>query len=224
MKQKRYRCPACGEACVTRIQRVYESGRMNRISGVFGTSCSSCGHLFVSSPRYPGKWLTVWSLAELLPLLLFILLAYLVTPLMLCGFVLYMVLYTAVILPWRISRTTGLTQYDQEARRPVKPEPNVRLALDMTGERIENLDIYGLRFEKQTRNARFREVFTDGLVPVIFYRDGPRESGPWKAALLKPEYIPSDLLAVGAAFTIVDNGEMIAKGTITELCGLAVCS
>lgn len=218
---KRYRCPYCGEACVTWVQRVYEAGRWNRITGVFGTPCSSCGHLFVSSPRYPGKWLTVWILAELFPLLLFILLAYLVTPLMLCGFVLYMVFYTAVMLPWRVSRTTGLTQFDQETRRPVKPEPNVRLALDMTGGHIENLDIYGLRFEKPTRNARFREVFTDGLVPVIFYRDGPRESGPWNAALLKLEYIPSELLTVGAAFAVIDNGETIAKGTITEVYGFS---
>ena len=120
MKQKRYRCPACGEACATRIQRVYESGRMNRISGVFGTSCSSCGHLFVSSPRYPGKWLTVWSLAELLPLLLFILLAYLVTPLMLCGFVLYMAPYTAVRLPSAVSRQSGPPQSGPVARRAVQ--------------------------------------------------------------------------------------------------------
>lgn len=66
--------------------------------------------------------------------------------------------------------------------------------------------------------------FSYGLVPVIFYRDGPRESGPWKAALLKLEYIPSELLTVGDAFAVIDNGETIAKGTITEVYRLAVCS
>ena len=57
-----------------------------------------------------------------------------------------------------------------------------------------------------------------------FYRDGPRESGPWKAALLKLEYIPSELLTMGDAFAVIDNGETITKGTITEVYRLAVCS
>ena len=216
---KRYRCPYCGEACVTWVQRVYGAGRWNRINGTFGTPCTSCHHLFVSRPRYSGPWLAALLFVELLPLIAFGLLAFLANSFMFCGFAIYLVLYTAVLLPMRAIFSMGLTQYDQKARKPVLPEPNVFLALESSGNRIDNLDIFGLRFENRTRNVGFREVFPDGLVPVVLYKDRRRDPGLCKAVLMNSASIPPDLLTEGAAFTIVDNDVIIAKGTIAKICG-----
>ena len=96
--------------------------------------------------------------------------------------------------------------------------PNSRVMIAYTN-KIKPMWVYGLKFETETKNVKFKERFTDGLVPAQFYpaKDGSNE---FEIRIIGKEFVPDEVLFEGAEFLVEDiDGIFICKGKVikTEL-------
>lgn len=210
---KKYRCPHCGAECITLREKVYYFSPFEHYRQ--GNACSECtGRFGAVVRRHWWAWL-----CEVVNILLVIgvpvALMFGMTKSLICIplLFLYLIVLFFVIMPlFHFHR--AIVRFDPSIQKCVYPVPNAGLVLDSIDGKIRDLDIYGIRFEKTTPNAKFHEVFSDGLVPVIFRVSELQAGKGLGAVILKPEWIPEELLVSGAAFSVVDNGKIIAHGAI----------
>ena len=94
--------------------------------------------------------------------------------------------------------------------------PNCKVKLN-DSKYIRKMWVYGLKFETETKNVKFKERFTDGLVPAQFYpsKNGDNE---FEIRIIGREFVPDEILFEGAEFLVEDiDGIFICKGKITKL-------
>lgn len=215
---KKYRCPCCGEECITLSNKIFSYEIVNpktRYVNFNGNRCPSCGGIFLPQIKYknslPSKiilFLVVAILIYLFYLVFFVSTNY--------AFICLALLFIHPLIIAPISSINrALTMYDREKRKHIIPEANAKFIIDKITGKIDNLDIYGVKFKKHTNVIRFHETFTDGLVPVVFYKDSKNQQGELKVTIMKTEFIPKELLVEGSEFSVIDNGKEIATGKIT---------
>lgn len=210
---KKYRCPYCGEESITSANKLLcnNIGRRRHLYKI-GNACPACGQYY--AVRFRGsRWIDALFLLLIVGVpLLFLILGFW-NPLYCALSVLTASVGNAFLLIPLQNRLFGvITQYDQEDFYHVRLDPNAEITLTDTTNAIKDQDIYGIRFDKRADLPRFREVFKNDLVPVVFFREKGDRSRTMRVTVMKSQYVPDTLLCEGAAFTVVDNGREIATG------------
>ena len=239
---KKYRCPVCGEECITLRKKIFTYSLPSRGRDYNGNICPKCGGMFMP---YPKRGIKFYIEAVIISLLISS--GFLLTIFVSSAFVLLMVssfFFIPLLIMPLFSIDYPLVKYkrvDLMYERPalgrrafsdhrgfIIPEPNARIRLKQKTGKIGHLDIYGIRFEQKTKAVRFREEFADGLVPVVFHTESekrkseakPKEKlndGESEVTLMNMKFIPEELLYFGSEFTVIDNGKEIASGLIMSV-------
>ncbi len=174
----------------------------------------NCGGVFLPVIKYKNNFLSKITIFLILTLFIFsmFLVLFVSTNYALIYLVLMIIIPLVVAPLFSINR--ALTMYDREKHKHIVPQTNAKLIIDIKTNRIDNLDIYGIRFHQKTNTVRFHETFTNDLVPVVFHKDNKKQDGELEVTIMKMKFIPKELLIEGSKFTVVDNGEEIATGEI----------
>ena len=228
---KKRRCPVCGKECVTlrNIFRCYAlHDKYSYIRDRDGGKCPECGGLFLPYPK-PGVGRYIAQAAVGAIIIASVLLAVFVSSVYLLIMFPLFFLIPLVILPL-ISAKEPLVRFKRgdytDYREYIIPKPNARVIMKRGSGEINDLDIFGLRFDEKTRAARFREAFTDGLVPAVFHKGRKKREcepeivlneGELEVTIMDMKFIPEDLLFCGSGFTVMDNGKEIASGLIVSV-------
>ena len=212
---KKYRCPSCGEECITFANKNF-CYRIRQFLYLqmdkSGNRCPECGGLFKIYHK-PRVRLYVEAIILIASLLLAIYLTVFRNPI----YAIIVLLFPYLILPL-MSIDLPIVKYNRanyhnETKFTV-PEPNAVVNLQHSKGKINNLDIYGIRFHKKANTVRFHETFTNDLVPVVFHKKDKKQEGETEVTIMKKEFIPGELLFYGSKFTVIDNGKEIASGFI----------
>ena len=208
---KKYRCPNCGEECLSWHDRCYGARSKSYFSKNHGI-CHECNRGFIAKYREPlitSLFVLGLTILFLLVLLLFIWFQNIY------GFLL-LFLYTIVIGVLAIvnSPFSAIIQYDEDTGC-IMPIPNGKVTIHQATGRIRNLDIFGIKFCQATKNVKFNEAFTNQLVPVVFHIQNEVTNHPIRVTIIKREFVPAELLYEGSRFIVIDNGKEIATGVIS---------
>ena len=214
---KKYRCPCCGEECISLSNKIFSYEIKNPRSSYVnldGNKCPCCGDVFLPINKYKNSLLT--------KILLFLVLFFCIYTLYLIFFVSpnYALIYLGLmficplIFAPMLSLNRAITRYDRENSKHIIPKANAKFIIDYNANKIDNLDIYAIKFHKKTNIVRFHETFTNDLVPVVFHKQTKKQQGELEVTIMKMEFIPKEFLVEGSKFTIVDNGEEIATGKV----------
>ena len=217
---KKYRCPCCGEECITLSNKIFcyqASNGKNAWVDISGNRCPECGEIFKIFPQ-PCIRLYIEVAIVILFLLFMIYLIAFVNSLYSLLVLLFAFLYPMVIAPL-LSINLPIVKYSRKDKKFIVPESNAKLMLKDPVAKFNHLDIYGLQFHLKTKNVKFHETFTNGLVPVVFHKNGREQQAELKVTIIKTEFIPKELLFEGSEFTVIDNGKEFATGKITKVYG-----
>lgn len=221
---KKYRCPHCGKETVTlrkKFEAVYETGYIHRMErGTYharynGTSCSECGGRYA---LYPTK--KIMNLYRIIGLFLipYIILYFigrvvpfpsiLVTLLVLCFIcnTLYLIVNFIYLF-----NSVPVVKLDLDLCERVIPERNAVVEVE-SSEKIAELLVYGLRIDKNTLSARFKERFKDGIVPAMFLQKRSPKGNRWLIYVIDTPEIPDEMLAPGTTFTLIHQGKELTRG------------
>lgn len=235
---KKYRCPFCGEECITLFydiscsRRSYNHNMALYNDGKYAKgSCNNCCKLFTTRPHHSNKIIYticnvgIIMLSVLLVLDFIFILTSRLTVNETIAKILIVLTFAAFILCliggliftiYRWIDGVALVRYPGE--EPFYESQNARVMLTGPCVKIKNLGIYGLKFDIRVREGRFLETFKNELVPAVFYREGRNlNRGPINVELMKRDFIPKELLRVGSSFAVWDNGKVIGHGIITEI-------
>lgn len=105
---------------------------------------------------------------------------------------------------------------DIDDSKPIIMKDNAQCII-MRKKKILPNTVYGLKFETETDDTKFKEAFPDGMVPAVFH---PTSEGSltYDVRIIKPEFVPEAVLFEGAKFLVEDyDGIFIAKGTVETL-------
>ena len=211
---KKYRCPYCGDECLTYFLRNFTSGfRSEYYQEKGGSRCPYCHNYFMpyirnKAIRIASVVLTVAVLGVFFVLALFVDYRYYLLFAISVGL---LTLLDSVVY----CLSASITQYDQKEHKNIMPakDKDREIVLDTPCAKIRYLDIYGVRFLKKTNNVRFHEAFKNDLVPVVFLRE--KRTKNQTVHFMKTEFIPEGMLCDNAELEIVDNGKIIAKGRLS---------
>lgn len=222
---KKYRCPCCGEECITLRQKIYcshyDTHGYASVKDSHGTRCPDCGGMYENYLKARVKLyyieLVIFS-AIFLPL---VFLTLFVNTLYAGALALYFLLLVFLIVPL-LNISLPIVKYknredDPEVMEYVVPEPNAKVIIKRSTGKIRHLYIYGIKLDRKTNNARFHEAFTNDLVPVVFHKKDKKQEGETEVTIMKKEFIPDDLLFYGSEFTVIDNGKEIASGLLVSV-------
>lgn len=235
---KKYRCPYCGEECITLFydiscsRRSYNHNYGSINDGKYATgSCNNCCKLFMTRPHHSNKIIYticnvgIIMLSVLLVLDFIFILTSRLTVNETIAMILIVLTFAAFILCliggliftiYRWIDGVALVRYPGE--EPFYESQNARVMLTGPCVKIKNLGIYGLKFDIRVRERRFLETFKNEFVPAVFYREGRNlNRGPINVELMKRDFIPKEFLRVGSSFAVWDNGKVIGHGMITEI-------
>lgn len=217
---KKYRCPCCGEECITLRNKIFcyqASNGKNAWADISGNRCPECGGIFKIFPK-PCVRLYIEVAIVLLFLLFMLYLIFFINTIYTLIVLLFAFLYPFLIAPL-LSIDLPIVKYNREEKKFIIPEHNAKVTLKRLTEKVNHLDIYGIKFNQKTNNVRFHETFTNDLVPVVFHKDSKKQQGKSEVTIMKMDFIPKELLFEGSEFTVIDNGKEIATGKITKVYG-----
>lgn len=206
---KKFRCPHCGDECLTIIDKTcfYESHKTR-------LHCKVCKNPVYLQHKYDNSWYPVLAICLGLVLItLYILLYIFRIPLLIAG-ALLAIFIIHIGCPFVSYLSCSFTKY--EYSNYSAGEANAVVELDNT-RKVDNLDIFAIKFNESTNDVRFHEAFIKDLVPIVFYKSTKKQNNPIIVKIMKSQFIPKDLLKVGAEFSVIDNGKNITSGKITKI-------
>ena len=214
---KKYRCPCCGEESITLSNKIFSYEVKNpraRYVNYDGNRCPSCGGVFLPIAKYKNSLHTkIIFILTFISFIYSIYLVFFVNTNYAFIYLALMIILPLIIAPiFNINR--AITMYDRKSNKHIIPETNAKFAIEKNTNKIDNLDIYGVKFHKKTNKVRFHEAFTNQLVPVVFHKNSKNQQGELEVTIMKMEFIPKELLVEGSKFTVVDNGKEVATGEI----------
>ena len=221
---KMHRCPHCGEKTFTEFQwfamkyRPHTSKR--HVNGMYQIPmfrCSTCGKSsifknFAKKSVVLQTILTVVGIALIVVSLLFLDKYY--KPLALLIAAVWIVLYMFLAL-----KDQSFVPCEPDGHggvRYILSLPNASFTVS-DNKHIKPYGVYGLKFETETDDTKFKETFPDGMVPAVFH---PTSEGSltYDVRIIKPEFVPEAVLFPGAKFLVEDyDGIFIAKGTVNKV-------
>ena len=220
---RKYRCPYCGEEGITASKKAFQFNTPRARRGLqMKYGCPSCDKKYMLQQRYPlsqgsGLLSIALSISLLLSAALFIIAVLFENYSVIFTLTFFVFVIMLIVMPLWNLKICGITQFNDAIQQNVLLPPNATVELTTSTRRIDNLDILGVRFSEKTRKVRFAEAFRGEIVPVVFYKKSKDQAPPLQVTFMKAEFIPAELLHEGAQFTVVDNGEDIATGTIVKL-------
>jgi len=217
---RKFRCPHCGEKTFTYFDRIggqlTGGGRM-RYRRYDRMACHKCGGLcttFVSSA----------AVFVLLVILLILSLATIVVGLVLKSPIavwLCVAIWVCIgiyfITEVFVNPLVGIELDDSNTifgTRNYK-EANAKVSVNSARD-IKAYRIYGIKFDNETKNAKFHERFRDGLVPAVFH-EKKKGSNAFEVRIIGKKFVPEELLHIGSEFLVEDNDQFICRGTVTEI-------
>lgn len=206
---KKFRCPHCGDECLTIIDKTcfYESHKTR-------LHCKVCKNPVYLQHKYDNSWYPVLAICLGLVLItLYILLYIFRIPLLIAGallaiFIIYIGFSVVSYLSCAFTKYVYSEYSTSEAKAVIE--------LDNT-RKVDNLDIFAIKFDKSTDDIRFHDAFIKDLIPIVFYKSTKKQNNPIIVKIMKSQFIPKDLLKVGAEFSVIDNGKNITSGKITKI-------
>lgn len=231
MSKKMHRCPHCGQKSFMYLLTMDFRGIRSLENLDYNAPVSfsknfsyylKCKHCEGKSNIYTAKGQVFGDLIYFLCIL--ILLSLVGSLIMLKGLTMYTAVAAAVVLMnlpiwyYLSCRNNCLIPLDDSDGRQtlLKIKSNCRVRLN-DSKYIRKMWVYGLKFSTETKNIKFKERFTDGLVPAQFYpaKDGSNE---FEIRIIGREFVPDEVLFEGAEFLVEDiDGIFICKGKITKL-------
>lgn len=218
---KKYRCPHCGEECITTYKKLLldERGMLKIWKSYESFECKICHKPIYHTPKYENSLHYVYGY---LSIFLSILLAVI-------GFATktYVLVIFALLLLWlykefiqhiypymffafvnRPCDYSSSHEFDSEANAVVELEKTLA---------VDNLDIFAIKFKASTENVKFHEAFVDDQVPTVFYKSTRKQYNPILIKIMKTQFIPDELLKVGVHFSVISNNKEITTGKIIKL-------
>lgn len=223
MSKKMHRCPHCGEKGY-KFTATMLGNRQNPTKSALvvniGMSCERCGKRCASATDYSQLKTNrklVWIPAVFLLLDVFLIVSSLlrwVLPAVVVFLIGGVYLISVILFSSYLGYLIPLKQ--DSAKAIIETHPNCKVKLN-DNKYIRKMWVYGLKFETETKNIKFKERFTDGLVPAQFYpsKNGDNE---FEIRIIGREFVPDEVLFEGAEFLVEDiDGIFICKGKITKL-------
>lgn len=216
---RKFRCPHCGEKTITVFDRVAaRSNDYNRPFRPTVTFCKDCNGWSRSLPK-TRKLISFRILALVLTLAAMIVswfvfttaMAYVCCGALLLGFIIYNVIdllyepLIPVVLDEGVSKAFSWKVPDRNAVFTVNDSKDIKPYF-----------VYGVKFEAKTENQRFKERFTDGLVPVVFH-ERRKGSNVFEVRIIGKKFVPEELLHIGSEFLVEDNDQFICRGTVSQI-------
>lgn len=109
----------------------------------------------------------------------------------------------------------GLMPCDSDTHKILYLEPDAKVTINFS-KYIKPYGVYGLKFKTETDDEKFKQAFSDGMVPVVFH---PNQKGSltYDVRIINKSAVPKELLEAGSKFLVEDaDGIFIAKGTIEK--------
>lgn len=104
---------------------------------------------------------------------------------------------------------------DSDTHNILYLEPDVKVTVNFP-KYIKPYGVYGLKFKTETDDEKFKQAFSDGMVPAVFH---PNQKGSltYDVRIINKSAVPKELLETGSKFLVEDaDGIFIAKGTIEK--------
>ncbi len=104
---------------------------------------------------------------------------------------------------------------DSDTHKILYLEPDAKATVN-SSKYIKPYGVYGLKFKTETDDEKFKQAFSDGMVPVVFH---PNQKGSltYDVRIINKSAVPKELLETGSKFLVEDaDGIFIAKGTIEK--------
>lgn len=166
---KKYRCPYCGDECLTYFLRNFTSGfRSEYYQEKGGSRCPSCHNYFMpyirnKAIRIASVVLTVAVLGVFFVLALFVDYRYYLLFAISVGL---LTLLDSVVY----CLSASITQYDQKEHKNIMPakDKDREIVLDTPCAKIRYLDIYGVRFLKRRTMCVFMKRLRMILCQLFF--------------------------------------------------------
>ena len=216
---KKYRCPTCGQKTISLGRRISASTVYNihplpshRVYESGGAFCPMCNNQFqFNRSKIPLIFNLVRPIISIAMLILSILtlntIVIAVTAFVIVlAYPVYIIGY-AVLIP--------ILPFDKETLSVEYPSFDARLKINFS-KYIKPYGVYGLKFKTETDDEKFKQAFSDGMVPAVFH---PNQKGSltYDVHIINKSAVPKELLETGSKFLVEDaDGIFIAKGTIEK--------
>lgn len=218
---KKYRCPHCGEKAFTS----YRYNMIRLISDYYTFNfrdryeimrCPICGEKSKFSRPNKTLWMLEWIFSFIF--ILSAVLAVLVfTKNIIIGVALLVMSLLSLVFEILAKSSRVLVPCDDESTfyDVLRLPSNCRVEFNSI-KYLKPYGMYAIKFKESTEDTRFKEAFTDGLVPIqLCVKIG--DSLQFEARLIMKTAIPKELLYDGAKFLIEDSdGIFVAKGTFIK--------
>ncbi len=81
---------------------------------------------------------------------------------------------------------------------------------------IRSYGIYGIKFDCEKYDETLRELYIDGMVPVVFH-EKKKGSNMFEVRIIGKKFVPKELLQPGSKFMVEDNDQFICRGQVEEM-------
>ena len=222
---KKYRCPHCGEECITKLDKTlfWRAKHFSR-GGTARTNngiCPKCNKIYQPFPRYFDKFYQIHITIKFSLIILIFLYGFIVQNFWVYIFLAFWFLYYGYLyafftddILYGIVKYSNIYEYYKDHKHC---KPNVQISIENSLVNIQNMDIYGMILDKKTRNVRFYETFKNGIIPVKFLKNTRKPQTVFDVEIMKIEFIPNELLSDETSFELIDNGKKIASGKIIKI-------
>lgn len=199
---KKFRCPHCGEECITTYKKLLldERGMVKIWKSYESFECKICHEAIYHTPKYENSLHHVYGYLS-------IFLSILMT-------VISFVTKTYVLLIFALLLLLLYKEFIQHIY-PYLFFAFVNRPCDYST--VDNLDIFAIKFKTSTENVKFHEAFIDDQVPTVFYKSARKQHNPILIKFMKKQFIPDELLKVGVYFSVISNHKEITTGKIIKL-------
>ena len=221
---KRYRCPYCGEECISRFRKGYGFGQHYKnfkgtnsdLSYLFsyvknGYLCPECKRYFVTTVNYGIRSKIIW-LIILIPMAIMLLLAIDTLDFRIAiAAVAYFILIKFLILPIFLI-ATPFVLYDENAKKKIDLIPDAVLSLKKNSKSLKKMRIYGVKPKTPVTVGRFNVFHKDGLIPCRICEEFEKDE--YRVTLMDIKLLPESFYSEFSEIEVIDNKKIIATGKI----------
>lgn len=216
---KKYRCPHCGQRSIGIIDRLFSRSRYHyQIFYPATVLCKDCNKWSRTIPKT--KKLLLWRTFPV-----FIALAFFVVTLLSSNALILLIGVVLTLLAYIISRVVDVyfeplipIELDEGVRKSFSwkvPSPDGKFSVNDSRD-IRSYGIYGIKFDCEKYDETLRELYIDGMVPVVFH-EKKKGSNMFEVRIIGKKFVPKELLQPGSKFMVEDNDQFICRGQVEEI-------
>ncbi len=205
---KQYRCPHCGAKTFSKMK--LNNNKLYGASRGMALRCSICNQKSTYRSIGLDKAVLALAIAAIGSALLVLLKEYGVI-VQIC--VALASLGCPILLICFTQRDKPLMPCDSDTHKLLYFESNTKVSVN-SSKYIKPYGVYGLKFKSEMDDEKFKQAFSDGMVPAVFH---PNQKGSltYDVRIINKSAVPKELLEIGSKILVEDaDGIFIAKGTI----------